>query len=231
MPTLADVTTALGFEPGRSALLAIDDDDADARRLLVDLVQEGQVTLAASEGERLPRAWRDRAELRCTYLDRFSISTVAVPILRVGETRLVIGDAAPGAPVQRRQYVRVCTPVPASCLLLDPRAASFSPFEGTVHDLGGGGLAMRAGAIAPAGATVVLALALPGEAPVVTVGTVLPDGAAPSIERTAVRVEYTLIKEADRDRLIRFILTSLVRGRPDAPPGGARRDRGGAPRR
>jgi hypothetical protein len=201
------------FEAGHAVLVAADE-MADAHRLVVDLVQEGHVTLAHPEGEALPDEWTDCREVFLTYVDRFSVVSLPVPVVRQGTTRLVIGEPATDAVVQRRQYARVLTPLPAACLLLDTTTNRFTPFDATVHDLGGGGLAMRAGAIAPAGATMVVSLALPGEPPVVTVGTILPSDGAPTRDRRrAVRLEFTLIREADRDRILRFVLLSIAGAR------------------
>jgi len=111
---------------------------------------------------------------------------------------------------QRRRYVRLDHPLAAHVLLLDDASGQFHTVDARVTDVSGGGLAMRAGAIAPQGTVVVVALAIPNERPVVAVGAALandredrerlgPDGAK-------LRIQFTHLTEPDRDRLIRHIL-------------------------
>jgi len=197
------------FAVGHAALVAVDpEDDAPGFRMIVDLVQEDQITLASTDGDVLPRDWKQYEKLALTYLDRFSVYTFEVPVVRFGTTRLVIATPDASTAVQRRQYARVLTPLPSTCLLLDAEHNQFTPFDATVRDLGGGGMALTAPAIAPEGATMVVSLALPDETPVVVLGTVLGDVAGTS--RVTVRIEFTLIKEMDRDRILRFVLASLA---------------------
>ncbi|MGQ0823626.1 MAG: PilZ domain-containing protein [Actinomycetota bacterium] len=196
------------FAPGHSALVAVDG-DAEAFRMVVDLVQDDHITLASTHGDVLPRDWREHETLSLTYLDRFSVYTFEVPVVSFGTTRLVIGTPEAGVAIQRRQYARVLTPLPATCLLLDGATNQFTPFDAIVRDLGGGGLALTAPAIAPAGATMVVSLGLPDEAPVIVLGTVLPSDAGIGT-RITVRIEFTLVKEMDRDRILRFVLLSLA---------------------
>lgn len=181
--------------------------------MIVDLVQGDHVTLRSVDDVVIPREWATRETLSLTYLDRFAVYTVEVPVIRSGQTRLVIGTPAEDAAVDRRQYVRIVTPLPATCLLLDEQHNRFTPFDGVVRDLGGGGLALSAAAIAPAGATMVVSLALPDDRPVVAVGTVLPSDAAVGLDRGTVRLEFTLMREAERDRILRFVLLSLAGAR------------------
>jgi hypothetical protein len=204
------MTAIPAFEPGHAALLATDP-DAEGLHMVVDLVQDDHVTLRSVDDVTLPREWSSQEVLSLTYLDRFAVYTVDVPIIRVGTTRLVIGPPEDDAPVERRQYARILTPLPATCLLLDDAHNQFTPFDAVVRDLGGGGLALTAPAIAPPGSTMVVSLGLPDERPVVVVGTVLPSDVA--IGAASVRVEFTLVREADRDRILRFVLLSLAGAR------------------
>lgn len=116
--------------------------------------------------------------------------------------------------LQRRRYVRLERPLPAHVLLLDDETGQFHTVDARVTDVSGGGLAMRAGAIAPQGTVVVVALSIPDERPVVAVGAALandredrerlgPDG-------TKLRIQFTHLTEADRDRLIRHILRATT---------------------
>jgi PilZ domain len=211
-PTLVDVASIPVFHPGHAALVATDP-EAEGLHMLVDLVQDDHITLASVDDVHVPREWAERATLSLTYLDRFAVYTVDVQVLRVGTTRLVVGPPADDAPVERRQYARVLTPLPATCLLLDPENNRFTPFDAVVRDLGGGGLALSASVIAPAGATMVVSLGLPDERPVVVVGTTLPSDLSIALDRPTVRLEFTLVREADRDRILRFVLLSLAGAR------------------
>ena len=200
------------FEPGHAALLATSADD-EGLHMVVDLVQDDHITLRSVDNVSIPREWTTRETLSLTYLDRFAVYTVDVPVIRSGQTRLVIGPPAEDAAVDRRQHVRIVTPLPATCLLLDEQNNRFTPFDAVVRDLGGGGLAVSAAAIAPAGATMVVSLALPDDRPVVAVGTVLPSDVSVGLDRATVRIEFTLVRESERDRILRFVLLSLVGAR------------------
>lgn len=116
--------------------------------------------------------------------------------------------------IQRRRYVRVDRPLPAHVLLLDEATGRFREIEAQVTDVSGGGLAMRAGAIAPQGAVVVAALTIPDERPVVAVGAALAndreDRARLGADGAKLRIQFTHLTEADRDRLIRHILRTAV---------------------
>jgi hypothetical protein len=178
-------------------------------RMVVDVVQEGHVTLATLDNEHLPHEWQSLSETHLTTINRFSVHHIHVPVLRVGDTRMVVGEPDRETPVQRRAYVRVFAPVPASCLLLDPDENRWYPFEGEIRDLGGGGCSLVADMIAPEGATMVMSLAFK-DRPVVVVARVLPREALPTIGKLLTRVEFVLIREPDRDRILGFILMTLA---------------------
>ena len=74
-----------------TAVVAPAPDDAPWR-MLDDVVQEGQVTLATVDDERLPDDWHRLSEILITSLDRYSVHLSHVPVRRVGETRLVVVD-------------------------------------------------------------------------------------------------------------------------------------------
>src|SRR5215217_7860383 len=98
------------LEVGQSVLLAPKPDDAPIR-MVVDLLQEGQVTLATHDDEQLPAEWRDLDEVHLTSLDRFNVHFIHVPVMRVGDTRMVIGEPDESMPRHRRAYARVHNPV------------------------------------------------------------------------------------------------------------------------
>ena len=202
------------FEARRPALveLAPGGGDEAPLRVVIETVQTDRLVVATADELRVPAPFATGTEVVVTYLDRYGVYTMQGPVVRRGDTTLVVGLPESAERVQRRQYVRVQAPLPASCLLLDQRTNHFTPFEARVEDVGGGGLAMTADLIAPPGAVIVSSLALPGEPPVVAVGTVLAADTGPrrSVgEHYQVRVQFSLIAEPDRDRILRFILSSL----------------------
>jgi hypothetical protein len=137
------------------------------------------------------------------------VHLIHIPVLRVGDTRMVIGAPDAETPVQRRAYARIAIPVAARCMLLDPEENRWIPFDAEVRDLGGGGMSLVANILAPDGATLAISLMIDGP-PVVVMGKVLPREALPSIGRALIRVEYLLIRESDRDRIMRFVLLALA---------------------
>jgi hypothetical protein len=196
------------LEVGRTVLVAAAPEDPPWR-MVVDVVQDGQITLATVDDEQLPSEWHDISETHITTLDRFSVHLIHIPVLRVGDTRMVIGTPNAETPVQRRAYARITNFVPARCMLLNPEENVWIPFDAEVRDLGGGGLSLVAHVLAPEGATIALSIVLDGP-PVVAMGKVLPREALPTIGRALIRVEFVLIREADRDRILRYVLLALA---------------------
>ena len=126
------------LEVGQPVLVAPAPDEAPWR-MVVDLVQDGHITLAAHDDERLPTEWNELSEVHLTCLGRFSVYLIHVPVVRSGATRLVIGAPDDDTAVQRRAYARVLSHVPASCAVLDADTNTWTTFEAEVRDLGGGG--------------------------------------------------------------------------------------------
>jgi hypothetical protein len=201
------------LEVGQSVLVAPKPDDAPLR-MVVDLVQAGHVTLATVDDEKLPPEWHELDEVHLTSLDRFNVHFIHVPVVRGGETRLVIGEPDDSMPRHRRAYARVYEPVPASCMLLDAADNSWMPFPADIRDLGGGGCSLTANMIAPEGASIVISFALDDREPIVAVGRVLPREELPTIGRPFTRVEFVMIREVERDRILRFVLLTLVGRKP-----------------
>jgi hypothetical protein len=195
---------------GQSVLVGGGPDDAPWR-MVVDVVQDGQVTLATHDGERLPAEWADLAEVHITSVDRYNIHLIHVPVRRIGETRLVVGEPDANTPVQRRAYARICRPVHASCMLHDSASNSWIPFEAEIRDLGGGGCSLVGDVYATEGGIVVLSFMLDDPTPIVIVGRVLPREALPTIGKLMTRIEFVLIREAERDRVLRFVLLASAR--------------------
>lgn len=194
-------------------LVASAPDDAPWR-MTVDLVQDGQITLAADENEHLPDDWAGIAEVHLTCLGRFSVYLIHVPVVRSGATRLVIGPPVDDTAVQRRAYARVLRHVPASFAALDVESNSWESFDGTVRDLGGGGCSILADITPATGATIAMSFAFDDDdAPFALIGRVLPRQELPTIGKPLTRVEFTLVREPDRDRIMRFVLLSLAQRR------------------
>jgi c-di-GMP-binding flagellar brake protein YcgR len=197
------------LEVGQPVLVSGAADDPP-RRMTVDLIQDDRITLAVYGNRPLPNEWRQLPEVHLTCLGRSSVYVIHVPVVRSGETRLVIGPPESDGAVQRRAYARVLQPVPVSCTRLDPEADRWISFDADVRDLGGGGCSVLSEVIPPDGALVAIAFSIDGDAPFVVVGRVLPREALPTIGKPLTRIEFVLIREADRDRVIGFVLQSLA---------------------
>jgi PilZ domain-containing protein len=188
---------------------------------VVASVQDDRITLSANrEGDtanamRGVEAIREGDDAHMQYVDRFGVYDVDAPVLRREHDTVVLGVPTEERSVRRRAYVRLRAPLDATCLLLDPDRNAFTELDAVVVDVGGGGAALAVPAIAPTGATMVCSIALASSAPVVTIAHVLPQDADPRdhADRRHVRVQFTLIAEPDRDRLIAFILEALARSR------------------
>jgi hypothetical protein len=228
VPDAADeerVTPPL-LEVGQEVLVA-PMPDAPPWRMVVDIVQDGQITLTVHDDDgrdhddagerggsgdhdaRLPREWNDLGEVHLTSLGRFSVYIIRVAVVRSGDTQLVVRPPANESAIQRRAYARVLSHVPASCTVLDADTNTLILFDAEVRDLGGGGCSLLTDLTPRAGATVVVSFAIDDDAPFVTVGRVLPRDALPTIGKPLTRVEFVLIRESDRDRILRFVLLSL----------------------
>ena len=110
----------------------------------------------------------------------------------------------------RRAYARVTSPVPASCALLDAATNTWVPFEAEVRDLGGGGCSVLSEIVPPDGSMIVISFAIDARPPLVVICRTLPREALPTIGKPMTRVEFALIREGDRDRILRFVLLTLA---------------------
>ena len=209
------VTSQL-LEVGQSVLVSSAPDDPPWA-MVVDLVQDDHITLALKDNEHLPKHWSNLSEVHLTCLGRYSVFLIHVPVVRSGETRLVIGPPEDESAVQRRAYARVLSYVPVSCSVLDADTGTWIAFEAEIRDLGGGGCAVLADVTPPAGATVAISFALDNEPPFAVLGRVLAREDLPTIGKPLTRIEFALIREADRDRIMRFVLTSLAQRRHNKP--------------
>jgi hypothetical protein len=197
------------LEVGQAVLVSGAPDDPPWQ-MTVDVVQDDRITLAVDGNRPLPNEWRRLPEVHLTCLGRFSVYVIHVPVVRSGDKRLVIGPPENDRAVQRRAYARVLQPVPVSCTLLDADAEQWISFDADVRDLGGGGCSVLSDVTPPEGALVAIAFAIDGDAPFVAVGRVLAREALPTIGKPLTRIEFVLVREADRDRIIGFVLQSLA---------------------
>jgi hypothetical protein len=190
--------------------------------LVVENVHGDRITLRADpehDAGRINEALREGAAGTLEYADRFGVYSADATVVHRDTSdeheEIVIAVPDAGEPERRRLYVRLHAPLDATCLLLDPERNTFAILDATVVDVGGGGAALAMPAIAPTGATIVCSLALPTGPPVVTVTHVLPSDADPRDEpsRRHVRVQFTLIAESDRDRLLHVILDAAAHPR------------------
>ncbi len=94
--------------------------------MVVDLVQDGNITLAAQPNDRLPAAWAGLAEVHVTCLGRYSVYLIHVPVVRSSTTELVVRAPDGDTAVQRRAYARVLRHVPVSCAALDTDANAWT---------------------------------------------------------------------------------------------------------
>src|SRR5207245_1550195 len=94
-------------------------------------------------------------------------------------------------------------------ILHDPENNAWIPFDGEARDIGGGGCSILSDVVPEAGATVVISLAV-DRAPLIIVGKVLPRDDLPTIGKPMTRLEFSLIRESDRDRVLRFLLLTLA---------------------
>jgi hypothetical protein len=205
---------------GQEAVLDVDT-LGEPLKLVVEAVHGDRITLSATRDGDGTNASSDITSLRdgdavvLQYVDRFGVYDVDAAVVKRDRGSLIVGVASEDQPVRRRVYVRLRAPLDATCLLLDPDRNTFTELDASVVDVGGGGAALAVPAIAPTGAAMVCSIAIAPGAPVVTVAHVLAPDADPrdQPERRHVRVQFTLIAEADRDRLLRFILDALAHSR------------------
>jgi hypothetical protein len=196
---------------GQDALLGVDSLEAPLP-FVVDAVHSDRVTLRyigdASDSLTAFIAG-DGAQLQ--YVDRFGVYASDATILERDSNTIVVGISDSDEGLRRRVYARLRAPLDATCLLLDAEHNEFTPLDAHVVDIGGGGAALAVPAIAPAGATLVCSISVPPGPPIVTITNVLAADADPRDEpdRRHVRVQFTLIAEQDRDRLLRLILDAL----------------------
>jgi hypothetical protein len=203
---------------GQEALLGVPALD-EPLSFVVEAVQGDRITLSAkrdgtkTNAIRGVTAFNEGDDAHLQYVDRFGVYDVDAPVLRRDDDTVVLGVPSEEQPVRRRIYVRLRAPIDTACLLLDPDHNTFTELDATVVDIGGGGAALAVPAIAPTGSLMVCSIALQAGAPIVTVAHVLPPDADPRdhAERRHVRVQFTLIAEPDRDRLLAFILDALAR--------------------
>jgi hypothetical protein len=200
------------FAPGHDALVG-DGTTSPPLAFAVDAVHGDRLTLRVKDAA-TTGVLRVGTAVQLQYVDRFGVYDVDASVLERTDDTVVVGVPSDGESIRRRTYVRLRAPLDAACLLLDADHNVFTELDASVVDVGGGGAALAIPAIAPTGSTIVCSIALPDGPPVVTVTHVLPNDADPRdhAQRRHVRVQFTLISETDRDRLLQFILRALASG-------------------
>ncbi len=214
-PVLLEVGAAGELVGWRAAITAVDGDS---------------LVLTGSDARPVPKDFRRGSHVAVTTIMRSGVYTSDAVVVERSPHRLTVDVPSDDEPVQRRQYVRVDAGGVMSCLLLDERTNTFTPFQARVHDIGGGGVALAADVIAPRGAVVVCSLPIPEGRPLVTVGRVLEPihrhrgDPHPSFDLTAqedylLRVQFGAMSQGERDRLIRFVFACMRAGHANAEAG------------
>lgn len=201
------------FEPGQPLFLAPSGAEVERGvRAIIETIQDSRLNVTAVDGDKLDEIFETGGSAFVSYLTPAGIYVLEAAITRAGAASLALDLPSDVSRIQRRQFVRIDAPLDATCLLLDDRTNRFTPFDGHAIDVGGGGMALAADVIAPQHATVVVSLAIPDDRPVVVTGSVLASDRDPNQRtRRLLRVQFSLIGEADRDRLIRWVFANLRR--------------------
>gem|GEM_PF-4529938 len=201
------------FEPGQPLFLAPSSAEAERGvRAVVDTLQDSRLGVTTVDDDTLDEIFESGGHAFVSYLTPAGIDMIETAVVRASPTSLALDLPADVGRIQRRQFVRIDAEVDATCLLLDERTNRFTPFDGRVVDVGGGGLSLAADVIAPQHATVVVSLGLPDDRPVVATGSVLATDRDPRQRtRHLLRVQFTNVGERDRERLIRWVFANLRR--------------------
>jgi hypothetical protein len=207
------------IEVGSLVILEHAEEHGDIRTtVIVEAVQDDALVVAQVDGVPLPKI-SEGSTVRLILVERNTVYGIGAIATRVGQSSMRVELGPNAEPVAQRQYVRIAVDVPVTALILNAATNQWAPFEGSVTDLSAGGMALSAEAIAPAGATIVISIAMPNEEPVVAIGRTLhTDDEIRRVVQLAtrnpiVRLEYTSIREADRERLIRFIFSEMLKQR------------------
>lgn len=199
-------------------------------RAAIEAVDGDSLVLTGSGAGPVPIDFRRGARVAVTTIVRSGVYTSDAVVVARSPHQLTVDVPSHTEPVQRRQYVRVDAGGVMSCLLLDERTNTFTPFQARVHDIGGGGVALAADVIAPRGAVVVCSMPIPGERPLVTLGRVLDPihrrrgDPHPSFDATApedylLRIQFSAMGQGERERLVRFVFACMRAGHGNAESG------------
>jgi len=113
--------------------------------------------------------------------------------------------------VQRRNFVRFDTILPLKFSLIDGEGSAEKPevFQAGTLDISGGGVGFNTALPLQMGIRLQLELGLPGQEPIEAIGTVVRvvDESGPVKKRYQIGVNFLVIEEKDRDRIIRHIFT------------------------
>ncbi len=219
VPYPVAVSTEPIFEPGQRIILEQGEGERpDRYYVIIEAALDKRLLVAAVGDDDLPSASEGK-QLRLLSVQRNGVFTMDCWVFRRGERTLALDLEQNMERIERRQYVRVESEIQLSCLMLDEINNIWVPFNGKVTDISAGGMAMSADVIAPKDSLIVSSIAIPGERPVVAVGNALlvdqetRNVVQISTRGPAVRVQFSMIREAERERLMRFIFTQMMHKR------------------
>lgn len=153
----------------------------------------------------------DHDRLQLSFPQADAIYSFIAPVLgtRGSDLVLALPDAASFQRMQRRQFVRSATSLPAQVeVALDGRFSRAYP--GVLEDLSGGGCKLRFSPPIPVGTPVRIYFDLPQGGQVQMLGKVvrcLGGHARNGAFETG--ISFTSIHERDRDRIVRYVFTQL----------------------
>ena len=152
-----------------------------------------------------------RTPVKVSYADRsglYSFDSEVILHAPAGERSIQLGPAQRLTRTQRRQYVRLDINLPVTCLAIDEETGGFRLVTARSGDIGGGGVRLIAGELLEEDSRVVLSFVLPRHPAIVAVAKVVAsDG---NLDGTAtVRTAFTVIAEADRERIVGFVFDEL----------------------
>ena len=198
------------------------DDESSTLNGVVEAFDGHTVTVALRRSDH-PVEVTEGASLRVRYHDEnglYRFETTVVDVRRGDPDAITVEVPDHVELEQRRRHVRVETEMVVAGAALDREVMVFTPVTGTVENLSGGGLRMVAepAEVLAEGTAITIALRLPGQPPVLAMGTVVARLPAEA-ESVDARVAFSLIEGHDRERLLRWLIQQLQAGQ--AGQGGA----------
>jgi c-di-GMP-binding flagellar brake protein YcgR len=179
-------------------------------RSRVEGISGESLTLAApyrnSEVIHLPRG----TEVTVSYFDQVAVYFVECLVLsyNLGHVpTVVLGSPINTKRVQRRNFVRLDTRIPMRYMVLDDNMQPLSEeFTATTVDISGGGLMFTTGSPIEQGNTLEIRVCFDDGTTLTAIGKAVRviDNVSGQ-DKKSVGVEFSLIEERERDKIIRFI--------------------------